>query len=363
MADFGVEIEMFLPGQAGFVNRVAQGTARDITEAGAECYFEGYNHQLRRHWKIVTDGSLTPIPSGFVGLEVVSPPLTDALGFPQIDTVCATLQRLGARVNRSCGLHVHIAARHLTLDAMRRLAFLCIENEDIIDSLMPPSRRKNMNKYCGGLKGNANIGEITHARDVPALANAIRRDNPRYTKLNFTSYWKHGTVEFRQHSGTVDAEKIKRWISFCQKLVDVATLEQPVTVPTLDGENPVLRRIARAKQLRLIYEAVSRSQGATSAEVQGILGRRTPPALTSDLTRIGVAFHTDGRRDGHVVYKILSTDAPQIPTLSSLLSKLSLEESDVEFWRNRASLLSSVEGVATDQASEGDALARRRNNP
>lgn len=351
--DFGVEIEMLLPGQGSFINRVAEGIARDITEAEVPCSFEGYNHHRRNHWKIVTDGSLSP-PSGYVGLEVVSPPLNDA-GFVQIDRVCGVLQRLNARVNRSCGLHVHIGARHLTMDAMRRLAFLYIENEDIIDALMPPSRRKNLNKYCGGLKARANISDIQRARDVPMLAEAVRQGNNmerRYTKLNFASYWKHGTVEFRQHSGTVDAEKIKRWVSFCQKLVDVATLEQPVVAPMVNnGPNPVLQRIARAKQLKLIYEAVSRPQGATSAEVQVILNRRTLPALSSDLTRIGVAFHTDGRRGGHIVYKLLSPNAPQAPTLSSLLSKLSLEESDVEFWRNRAALLSSAEGVAADYAS------------
>jgi hypothetical protein len=362
--DFGVEIEMLLPGQTSFINRVASGVARDLCEAGVTCSFEGYNHHRRDYWKIVTDGSLSS-PTGYVGLEVVSPPLNDA-GVPQIDTVCRMLQQLNARVNRSCGLHVHIGARHLTLDAMRRLAFLYIENEDVIDTLMPPSRRKNLNRYCGGLKAHASIEEVTRARDVPALAIAIRRNDidnrnaSRYTKLNFASYWKHGTVEFRQHSGTVDAEKIKRWVGFCQKLVDVATLDQPVTVPIVGNNpnNPLLQRIARAKQLKLIYEAVSRPQGATSVEVQAILGRRTPPALASDLNRIGVAYATDGRRGGHVIYRlVLPNGSPQpAPTLSSLLGKLSLEESDVEFWQNRASLLSSVEGVAADFASDFEGI-------
>jgi hypothetical protein len=348
--DFGVEIEMLLPGSPSFSNRIAEGVARNISEAGAPCQYESYNHARRNHWKIVTDGSLSP-PTGYVGLEAVSPPL-NASGIPQIYSVCSALQQSHARVNRSCGLHVHIGAQHLTMDAMRRLAFLYIEHEDVIDDLMPPSRRKSANQYCRSLKIHANIEGIARARDVRALAYAIRQSSDerhqRYTKLNFTSYWKHGTVEFRQHAGTIDPEKIRCWVSFCSKLVEVSQIEQPIVPPVLNNQNPVLQRIARAKQLRLIYEAVARPEGATSVEVQAILGRRTPPALASDLNRIGVSYSTNGRRDGHVVYKLANSGAPT-PTLASLLAKLSLGESDEEFWRNRLALLASATGVATHE--------------
>jgi Putative amidoligase enzyme len=357
--DFGVEIETLVPGQASFRNRVAEGIARDISEAGVPCGFEGYNHTRRDHWKIVTDASLTA-PNGYLGFEFVSPPLSDA-GFPQIDAVCRMLQRSNARVNRTCGLHVHIGARRLTLDAMRRLAFLYIENEDVIDALMPPSRRKDLNNFCRGLQANADIEGATRATDVRALAKAIRRNDygeiSRHTKLNFAAYWRHGTVEFRQHSGTIDAEKIKRWVGFCQKLVDVAALDQPVTPPAQNGPNPALQRIMQAERLRRIYEAMARPEGATGAEVQAILGPgRTDVGrrgLATECKRMGIAYETIGRRDGHLVYKVAVSSPQTPPTLASLLEKLSFEESDAEFWRNRASLLASAEGVAADYASSG----------
>ena len=348
--DFGVEIECLVPGSRGFYNRVVHGVARDISEAGVGCYFEGYNHQRRDHWKIVTDASLSA-PEGFVAMELVSPPLRDE-GLAQIDTVCAKLHDLGARTNRSCGLHVHIGARHLSVDALRRLAFLYIENEDVIDSLMPPSRRRNNNsRYCASVKADADIARIRTASTVQQIAEGVRRGPSRFVKLNFTSYWKHGTVEFRQHSGTVDAEKIKRWVYFCQKMVDVAAMDQQIVAPTQEGNEAIVRRIQRARQLRIIFEAVSRPEGATSIEVQALLNRRTPPALASDLNRIGVSYHTDGRRNGHVVYKV-NHNSPQIATLSALLSKLGLEEDHSQFWRDRAQLLASAEGVASSVARD-----------
>jgi hypothetical protein len=34
----------------------------------------------------------------------------------------------------------------------------------------------------------------------------------RYHKLNLSSYVSHGTIEFRQHQGTINYVKISRWI-------------------------------------------------------------------------------------------------------------------------------------------------------
>lgn len=37
--------------------------------------------------------------------------------------------------------------------------------------------------------------------------------------MNAESYLRHKTVEFRQHSGTTDYEKIANWINFLRKLI------------------------------------------------------------------------------------------------------------------------------------------------
>ncbi len=359
--DFGIEIECLFPGRAaGFTPgqlapRVATGVAQDIIDAGVACSFVGYNHHRSEMWKIVTDQSLTA-PAGYVGLELVSPPLTDA-GLHQVEKVCEIIGRLGAKTNRSCGLHVHIGARHLSIDTLRRLAYLYIEHEDVIDSLLPPSRRASNNSYCLSLKRNVIFPDLERARSVPDLARALVRagsgsysQGSRYSKLNFLAHLRHGTVEFRQHSGTIDAVKIINWIKLCQKMVDIAGMEVTRPLPAIasNSDAELARRIARARQLRVIYEAVARPEGATSAEVQTLLGRRTPPALSSDLTRLGVQFRTDGRRAGHVVYKLLP-NATTAVTLASMLEKLGLEEAEAEFWRQRRALLGTV-GVSADLA-------------
>lgn len=41
----------------------------------------------------------------------------------------------------------------------------------------------------------------------------------RYFKVNACSYTRHQTIEFRQHQGSTDFEKISNWVNFCAKLV------------------------------------------------------------------------------------------------------------------------------------------------
>jgi len=44
----------------------------------------------------------------------------------------------------------------------------------------------------------------------------------RYHVINMTAYLKYGTVEFRQHSGTIEFVKIANWLKITQALVATA---------------------------------------------------------------------------------------------------------------------------------------------
>jgi len=47
----------------------------------------------------------------------------------------------------------------------------------------------------------------------------------RWRTLNLTSYGRYGTIEIRQHQGTLDAEKILSWMRFGQAIIDTAKTE------------------------------------------------------------------------------------------------------------------------------------------
>lgn len=208
---FGVEIE-------------ANGVTRDALVAelraqGLEAHAEGYNHTTRNHWKIVSDGSVVG-PNAF---ELVSPVLRGLEGLADLERACRALRICGAQVNNSCGLHVHFGANDMRIEHLRQVVRNYLVLEPTIDRLMPAGRRGNANTYCQGLLQGRTLAEaerqILAATTAQQLATAANTGS-RYRKVNMQSFFTHGTVEFRQHSGTTDFEKISFWIKLLHNLID-----------------------------------------------------------------------------------------------------------------------------------------------
>lgn len=209
---FGIEIEGISPVSKDIL-------AHRLQQAGVRCQYEGYNHRLRNYWKIVTDASISE-DRGTIGFELVSPPLRGVEGLEEIRKVCEALQQIGCRVNRSCGLHVHHDASDYTVEAFKNLYAIYIRFEAAIDELVSESRRGQRNGYCGSLGGETSLERVKNVREMYDLTWSVFPS--RYVKLNCQSYEVHGTVEFRQHQGTMDGEKIVAWVVFTQMMVERA---------------------------------------------------------------------------------------------------------------------------------------------
>lgn len=129
--------------------------------------------------------------------------------------VARALEEAGADINRSCGLHVHIDAANLTGADVAKIVLRYGRFESRIDAFMPPSRRENTNTYTK---------TVSNIRGFSSLDKAaiVREVGDRYKKVNVLAISKHGTIEFRHHSGTVNATKIVNWIKFLQQFVDAS---------------------------------------------------------------------------------------------------------------------------------------------
>lgn len=200
---FGVEIEAY----GAEKNKIA----RLITAAGVECIVEGYNHSTRRHWKVVSDGSL----NGENSFELVSPILEGQAGMEELSKVCEVLETARVKINKSCGLHIHFDACNFGLTQVKNMLHNYAAFEHEIDSFMPNSRRANNNTYCKSIIGFD--ARIERANSIQQLAGVF---SSRYFKMNLQSYSRHNTIEFRQHSGTVEFMKISNWILFLHNLTE-----------------------------------------------------------------------------------------------------------------------------------------------
>lgn len=255
---FGIEIEC--------IGCTMQQGEAAIRAAGIEVNIEGYGHVTRPQWKIVPDSSVSD------GFEVVSPVLTGNDGLEQVRKVARALVGAGAKVDRRCGFHVHVDARDLTgadlVNCVRRYA----AHESVIDTFMPASRRGSSNNYCRPM------AQILRYFETPTTTESARtvanRTSDRYYKLNLCAFLRHGTVEFRQHSGTVDFRKMLNWIIFCVSFVEDSRTNLIVETPAPDAA-PVIRRNSIERKFLKLAETLDahnvRSNPVSAADLAAAL--------------------------------------------------------------------------------------------
>lgn len=192
---FGVELEC--------VGARRQDIVALAQERGLTVMSENYNHRDHNYTKIVTDGSLRGVNCN----EVVTPPLG---AWDNLRTICEAISAAGGRINISCGLHVHIDAHGFSRQQWQNIGHNYWMLRIIINGSLAPSRR--MNHFC----------RIVDIPDAPAMSREALRlwSRDRYCAVNYEAWTRHKTIEFRQHQGSLNFNKIRDWVLFLESLVE-----------------------------------------------------------------------------------------------------------------------------------------------
>lgn len=198
---FGVEIECVNCERRSLIN-AARANSLDVRS-------EGYNHTDNDHYiKIVSDSSI----SGENPNEVVTHILNGAAGIKTVNALCQSLDAVGATVNKSCGLHVHFGCKKMTDEWYVNIFANYKACKKVIDTFLAPSRRGEDSRWCHGL-ARFDFASCRTAGDV------YRMMGGRYYCVNPEAWARHKTIEFRQHQGSVNAEKIEKWVKFLAALI------------------------------------------------------------------------------------------------------------------------------------------------
>ena len=174
----------------------------------------------------------------------------------------------GARVNASCGHHVHLGLPEVkeSLRPVRSLTALVSRVEPVLFGLVSPSRRGNY--YC------APIGKPTAASSVGP--NGERSSDigdrlcSRYDALNLTHISAASPhIEFRHHQGTLDANKSRHWLRLLLQVTEHAVTRNCQSHATpLENNRRGFERMATAIGLRVnskIYRSVSDELAETAS--------------------------------------------------------------------------------------------------
>ena len=318
---FGIELEIAEITQAK--------VAAALRAVGLEVITPGYTHLTSTSWKIVPDSSVRN------GFEVVSPVLEGEAGLEAASAAVNALKAAGARANVTCGFHVHFDASGLDVNDLRNIVSRYAAFENQIDAFMPQSRRNNQNTYCRTVRDLAAAARFRAAGTVSELAAA---QAGRYFKVNLQSLHRHGTIEFRQHNGIVDADRALNWIrmldAFIAESVRIARLE-PAQEAT-----PAQEASLTASQRRLVGMLHNGSNSA--ATLAALLGIQ-PHTLRAAITRIrqaGVAIRNI-RRQGITFYEIIAAPAAAQAPRRNMADALwnGIDAALATFYRNRAAVL------------------------
>lgn len=223
----GCEFEMCVP-------RVGRGNGSDVQQTIAEVLTANGIRAVARHYQH------TPVPNGQdVAVEYDSSVRGESRyravswhsveiktrilnGVPDWESVVprtlAICRYLGARVNRSCGHHLHVdfpEARERP-SVIRSLYNVVHRFEPVLYGLVATSRREN--GYARPMEDRARLlhGCRSWASYRRALAGWQRQSG-----LNLTHVVEsEPRVEFRYHGGTLDAEKARYWMRLINRLIE-----------------------------------------------------------------------------------------------------------------------------------------------
>jgi len=171
----------------------------------------------------VSDGSIDD--DG--GDEFVSNPTNNDLLYRDIRKLCKSIRNAGYYIDSMCGLHIHLDIRDILENDKKKLHMAYRLFEKFFFEMVSPSRRNN--SYCRFLREDyeklfdrnfknyltENEGHVPEC-DI----SCYRYDGRRYDWANLNSSYVRGSIEIRNHGGTIDSVKIINWIRIHNTFID-----------------------------------------------------------------------------------------------------------------------------------------------
>jgi len=213
----GVEIELALP-QGMSLDEFDKQCYDELIKAGLKATKYGVDKKPG-HWAVTRDGSIYPN-----GREIVSPILTGVDGIEDLRKAIVALRNTGGSINSSVGIHVHMGAQGLSLDQTKNVVYNYHGFQDLINKFLHNTRTNNgyaqpmtrISNIVSKLDSANNLNELT--RNLFGATIESRRydryPSERYWAVNFYSYLRYGTIEFRQLQGSVEEDTIIYWVYF-----------------------------------------------------------------------------------------------------------------------------------------------------
>lgn len=236
---FGIEIEMTGITRAVAAQVIAGYFNTTATHVGG--FYDSYTVRdgENRQWKIMSDASIRSetrrgrTSNSDYRVEFVSP-ICRYEDIEPLQEIIRKLRTAGARVNDSCGIHVHVDASAHNVKTLRNIVNIMAAKEDLLYKALKVEVEREY--YCK--KADTRFLDAMNNRR-PKTMDALERlwyngrsgrnehyDNSRYHALNLHSVFSKGTIEFRMFNSTLHAGEVKAYIQLCLAISHQALVQK-----------------------------------------------------------------------------------------------------------------------------------------
>lgn len=255
--------------------------------------------ERNRQWKVVSDASIrcrnrnNRSASRDYSVEFVSP----ICQYGDIETIQELVRKLragGARVNDSCGIHVHVDASSHTPQTLRNIVNIMASKEDLLYKTLQV--QVNREEYC--LKADTRfLEELNHKRprtmeEVEELwyngrgSRYHHYDISRYHALNLHSVFSKGTIEFRMFNSTLHAGEVKAYIQLCLAISHQALVQRGASRIKTQPENEKYTFRTWLLRLGLIGDEFKTARRHLLKNLEGNIAWRDPAQAEAQKARL-----------------------------------------------------------------------------
>lgn len=212
-----------------------------------------------KDWALMSDASIKgerKTESGYritenteYRVEMVTPILT----YPEIAKLQECVRQVrhaGAKVNASCGIHVHVDASNHNRQSLKNLIGIMYSKEDILFKALQVKESRVL-RWCKKVREpmlqKARKLSSDETKDLTALESiwyeGFDHDThehynaTRYYALNLHSVFYRGTVEWRCFNSTLHAGEIKAYVNLCLAISAQAIKQRSTVMKKTKSEN------------------------------------------------------------------------------------------------------------------------------
>lgn len=255
---FGVEVEM-----TGITRKqAAQALAAYFgTEPrhGSDHYDSWYVTDTDgKEWRLMYDSSIetekrdengyTHIASRLYAVEMVTPKLTYA-ELPKLQECVRQVRHAGAKVNRTCGIHVHVDAANHNRQSLKNLIGIMYSKEDILFNALKVNPER-VEAYCKKVRepmlqkarrlSSEETTDLTQLEQIWYEGNVSKTQHYNWTHyyaLNLHSVFYRGTVEWRCFNSTLHAGKVAAYVNLCLAISAQAIAQRSTVMRKTHSDN------------------------------------------------------------------------------------------------------------------------------